>query len=69
MAQSKDTLIVSHVEYLGQGWYEASGYIKETNQKIGNAETVGRSVKQSIYNLWKYTCTDYSQCHYPKYDR
>lgn len=64
----KDTLIVSHVENIGQGWFEASGYIKETGQRIGNSSTIGRSRKQAVYNLWKYACDVYSKCHYPKYD-
>lgn len=62
-----DTLIVSHVEYLGSGWYEASGYIKETGQRIGNSQTIGRTRKQAVFFLWKYACSMYSQCKYPKF--
>lgn len=61
-----NTLVVSHVEKLAPGLYEASGYILETGQRIGNSETIGMTNKQAVYKLWEYACAVYGKCKYPK---
>ncbi len=65
----KSTLIVTHTQRIIPGFWEASGRIAETGQRIGNAETTGRTQKQAVYKLWKYANEMYGPVTYPKSDK
>lgn len=64
--EPKDTLNISHVERLAPGFFEASGYIRETGVRVGNSSTIGRTKRQAAYKLWEYANQMHGPIEYPR---